>query len=315
MPYLIGTDEAGYGPNLGPLTVCGTAWRVPDTDRDIYDILADAISPVSKADRIPICDSKKVYSPSRGIGVLERTVLAVAHSVSGRIPNDVGELLELVAKNVEGDNEFSKLFLNQDVKLPLCQNTEEITVWSNQFSEVCASNDVALEGIDCRVIFPSQFNRLVQRLGNKAELLSSQTLDCVEKLSGQLDDNIVVTCDKHGGRSKYSGMLNQYLTDQFVYIDCESRSISRYHWKRKNHTMQISFKSQGESFCPTALSSMIAKYVREVCMECWNRYWAEMVPGIKPTKGYPLDAKRFKKQINAKQHALGISDQQIWRQC
>ena len=27
---LIGTDEAGYGPNLGPLTVAATAWHLPD---------------------------------------------------------------------------------------------------------------------------------------------------------------------------------------------------------------------------------------------------------------------------------------------
>ena len=28
MTLVIGTDEAGYGPNLGPLVVAATAWRV-----------------------------------------------------------------------------------------------------------------------------------------------------------------------------------------------------------------------------------------------------------------------------------------------
>ena len=30
MPYLIGTDEAGYGPNYGPLCVSATVWEVAD---------------------------------------------------------------------------------------------------------------------------------------------------------------------------------------------------------------------------------------------------------------------------------------------
>ena len=30
MTYLIGTDEAGYGPNLGPLVISATVWQVPD---------------------------------------------------------------------------------------------------------------------------------------------------------------------------------------------------------------------------------------------------------------------------------------------
>ena len=39
MAFLIGTDEAGYGPNLGPLTICGTLWSI-DKDQtsgtDLY---------------------------------------------------------------------------------------------------------------------------------------------------------------------------------------------------------------------------------------------------------------------------------------
>ena len=30
MAILIGIDEAGYGPNYGPLVVAATAWHVPE---------------------------------------------------------------------------------------------------------------------------------------------------------------------------------------------------------------------------------------------------------------------------------------------
>ena len=39
MPYLLGTDEAGYGPNLGPLVISASLWEVPEGVRgdDLYE--------------------------------------------------------------------------------------------------------------------------------------------------------------------------------------------------------------------------------------------------------------------------------------
>ena len=47
MPYLIGTDEAGYGPNLGPLVISATAWQVPENVRaeDFYHLLENTVAP------------------------------------------------------------------------------------------------------------------------------------------------------------------------------------------------------------------------------------------------------------------------------
>ena len=313
MAHVIGTDEAGYGPNLGPLTICGTRWEISDVDADLYKELQGAISKEVRSDRIPICDSKKVYSSSGSIEKLESAVLAILNSIHGRLPNSVDDLLTMVGASIAADQ---RLYFCGGIELPLCNNLDRIEEWSAKFVQACDEKGISLTGVACQTIFPAKFNRLVGELGNKAEVLSSQTLCCISKLSQDLDGTFRIICDKHGGRSKYTGMLNQYLTDQFVHIDCESRSISRYHWREKNgQSFEISFQSQGESFCPTALSSMIAKYVREVCMECWNRYWDQHIPGIKPTKGYPVDAKRFKAEIEKCQMRLEIQDDQIWRIC
>ena len=48
-----------------------------------------------------------------------------------------------------------------------------------------------------------------------------------------------------------------------------------------------------------ALASMLCKYLREVCMRQFNRFWEKHVPGIEPTAGYPVDAKRFYEAIQA----------------
>jgi len=98
VPYLIGTDEAGYGPNLGPLTVTGTLWKVDDASVDpvdLYSSLPESVRQTPKGDGIFIADSKRVYS-SGSISELETSVLSLIFSMTGRIPSNWLELLEAI---------------------------------------------------------------------------------------------------------------------------------------------------------------------------------------------------------------------------
>lgn len=62
MPCLIATDEAGYGPNLGPLVISASVWEVPDGVRseDLYRCLDKVVSPGKGGPRndprVPIAD-------------------------------------------------------------------------------------------------------------------------------------------------------------------------------------------------------------------------------------------------------------------
>ena len=84
MAYLIGTDEAGFGPNLGPLVVSATVWHVPDGTRfdELYRLTEDAIAPSpgqvgsGTAPCVAMADSKALYRPGKGLGNLEYGVLA-----------------------------------------------------------------------------------------------------------------------------------------------------------------------------------------------------------------------------------------------
>ncbi len=76
MGYLIGTDEAGYGPNLGPLVISATAWEVPDGvgNEDLHERLAGVISPKparKNGPRVAMADSKSLYTPGKGLRNLE----------------------------------------------------------------------------------------------------------------------------------------------------------------------------------------------------------------------------------------------------
>ena len=78
--------------------------------------------------------------------------------------------------------------------------------------------------------------------------------------------------------------------------------------------MRLTFQPRAESahFC-TALASMVSKYVRERLMEEFNRFWLERTPGLKPTAGYPGDARRFFDAIRPTAERLGIAETALWR--
>lgn len=81
MGLVFGMDEAGYGPNLGPLVIVVTCWEVPDgeTPFDFWTELDDVVtqSPVRGDQRLHVADSKEVHNSQKGLERLERSVLSL----------------------------------------------------------------------------------------------------------------------------------------------------------------------------------------------------------------------------------------------
>jgi ribonuclease HII len=89
MPFLIGTDEAGYGPNYGPLCVSATVWEVDDgidaacLYKKLRRSVTDCVDRAAKR-KIVWADSKAVYKSGGGMDHLERGVLAALSLIDRR---------------------------------------------------------------------------------------------------------------------------------------------------------------------------------------------------------------------------------------
>ena len=83
---LIGTDEAGYGPNLGPLTVTATAWEIPEgvEPASLWEEFGKVVTnaPTRGDQRLFVADSKQVYSSGDGLEDLEVAVLAFLRTLA-----------------------------------------------------------------------------------------------------------------------------------------------------------------------------------------------------------------------------------------
>ena len=58
---------------------------------------------------------------------------------------------------------------------------------------------------------------------------------------------------------------------------------------------------------------MVSKYVRELHMALFNQFWTAQLDTLKPTAGYPMDARRFLRDIAEAKSRLGIGDELLIR--
>lgn len=322
MPVLIGTDEAGYGPNLGPLVITAVTWILPDgvQPSDLSELLNDVIS--EKADRqhrtLQIADSKQVYQAGKSLQNLELGVLAFLCTM-GIQPPDLSTLGTYLASSQfeAGYQALCGPDDLKDVKLPETECQSVLDDVTSRLTDALNRTGIVCTKVESRIMFAEEFNTLVDAAGSKGVVLSEATLKLVRSAvdaarNGPYADQAEsgwVVCDKHGGRNRYDALISDAFDDELVFRIEESRPSSRY----RASNLEFCFRTKAEELMPVALASMVSKYMRELTMGQFNRYWQTQVPGLKSTKGYPMDAARFWEAIESAVMSLGVPKQTLWR--
>ncbi len=350
MGLLIGMDEAGYGPNLGPLIVTVTKWEVPGSPREfnLWEAMAEVArqTPTKEPLMLQVADSKQVYSPGKGLAALEKSVLSalrmlghrpesladlttvlrpdVAHaatltrsvsegacSTNSPIPSQVAPSLVERSSSLTFRVSVPAPWLGRKLSLPTEVDTALIADIATRWQQCCRRAGVTLLAMHSAIVQPAEFNDLVRSANNKALALSRISLNLLRSVWNPDDEQpTLVICDKHGGRNRYDDLLAEVLDDRMIFAATESKERSVY----RVGATELRFQMKAEANFPVALASLVCKYARELSMHVFNDFWAEQIPGLKPTAGYPLDAVRFRADIATTQQQLGISDEVLWRE-
>jgi hypothetical protein len=201
--------------------------------------------------------------------------------------------------------------------IPTVVPIEELTRTTHRLREGFARAGITFAAVRSRMADADAFNAGVRRAGNKSEFLFACFAEILNDFRRTFPaDDLVLFVGKHGGKTFYQRNLQSLFFFQPLAAERETRRQSTYRIEDDGREITIHFLMDGEDqHFLIALASCISKYLRELSMSLFNRYWQQQIPGLRPTAGYGTDARRFLRAIRSHAVALRIGEESLVREC
>ena len=321
MLWVIGCDEAGYGPPLGAFTQGSVALFLPGSTGAIEDSWA-AYPELFRKRRgaararpgvlpLVVDDSKVMTQLASGMDHLG-ALWPVLFGYPYKQKNTLKDLLDWA--HLPDHTTFRD-------DPTLVENFPISWVLEDGLLEN-ARSALHKNGLtDCRarisMVSPAVFNQMIDHHQNKSAVLEKGWQSHIHWWLHQLpgDEPIVILSDRLGGKKCYAGIFQEALGAKgLVQVIREDDNQCTYRCLGTDREIMLIVSPKADSkYLPVAAASMLAKHLRELSMEMVNRYWMERVPNLKPTAGYPEDGKRFYAEIQSTMARSGVNPDHVWR--
>ncbi|MBL1217666.1 MAG: hypothetical protein D8M59_09245 [Planctomycetes bacterium] len=319
------TGSSGRGDeDTRSLTVAARRMKRPC----LWEMLEPAVSRESKGSRgrLIVNDSKKVKLPNPKAGSksatrhpllnLEPSVLAFLGSLESTdgIPASDEALLGLIDPELCAHLKTIPWYQGEPLRLPQSVERHDdgsIRIGLNVLNRAMKKAGVQISQMACHSLTAGAFNQMTKSMRSKSAVsmtLVGRLLQSVIDAHGA--ERPFVAIDRQGGTTHYRRALQTLFPSASIRIVEEVPAASTYALDfGRERGATVSFIKGGDGLhLPTALASMTAKYVRELLMIRFNRYFAARLPEVKPTAGYVQDGRRFLEEVGTV-----IRDQQLSR--
>ncbi|MDJ0763690.1 MAG: hypothetical protein QNJ97_11965 [Myxococcota bacterium] len=260
---VIGIDENGLGPVLGPLIVTATAFDV-----DQYDPKAfwDHATAVIAAD-----DSKKIFKKGH-LALAEQATLSWL-SAFDMTPHTHADAVRLICMEPPipmpcPPGERPGHCHPSDQALPAFQKTSSNIASANvrPFLLEAGIRPVAVKAVSA---CPGAFNLATAPAKmNKFKLDFQLMTALAAALAKDTSEDVTVLCGKVGSTRRYRPWFSDFEFDPW-WVETEMPEVSTY---RVRQIGRVSFVRDGDaSHLPIAMASMVGKYLRELAMRDLNR--------------------------------------------
>jgi ribonuclease HII len=297
MAVLVGIDEAGFGPILGPLVVSSSTFHVPDNLvwANLWEVLRKSVSEKRARlnGRLLIADSKKAFTRAVGLKHLKKTVLATLNYL-GKDPKSLTDLIMALCPDCLSHlNEYPWYRKIDDYSLDI--ESAGAQIGAAMLKTDFENTGVELLGLQSRILEVAYYNKMIEAVNNKAKVLFTAVAELMQLAIERFkNENIEIVVDRQGGRSHYRRELQLMFEDRELRVIHEDQDRSSYELSGGKNKLRVHFiVGADDKFLPVSLASMASKYLRELLVDNINEYFRGFNSAVKPTAGYWKDGLRF----------------------